>query len=109
MRVMKKTSTSQPRDALTSWDYEDKGDFRQWLRESLDLGARSSSDVCSRLKRLSGLCDIGLLKSEEDVQLLFASRAVIGDNTRTDVRSQMKRAAKLYLQFRKSKRRKQPR
>ena len=103
---MKKSSLSQSHDALASWDHEDKDAFRQWLREACDFQPRASSDVCSRLKRLSSLYNIGLLKSDDDIDKLFSSRTVIGDDTRTDVRSQMKRAAKLYLQFRESKPRK---
>ena len=103
---MKKKPVSQPHDTLASWGHEDKGEFRQWLQESRDFQPRASSDVCSRLKRLSSLYNILLLKSDDDIDSLFSSRTVIGDDTRTDVRSQMKRAAKLYLQFRESKPRK---
>ena len=104
--VMKNSSLSQSHDALASWDHEDKDAFRQWLRATCDFQLRASSDVCSRLKRLSSLYNIRLLKSDDDIDRLFSSRTVFGDDTRTDVRSQMKRAAKLYLQFRESKPRK---
>ena len=104
---MKKKSS--PKQALAPWNPADKEDFRQWLREDLAFQPPASNDVCSRLKRLSGLCDMGLLKSEDDVESLFSTRTVIGDDITIGVRSQMKRAAKLYLQFRGTKRRKQSR
>ena len=100
--AMKKSSLSQSNDARASWNRDDKDVFRQWLRDARDFQPRTSSDVCSRLKRLSNLYNIELLKSDDDIDELFSSRTVVGDDTRMDVRSQMKRAAKLYLQFRKS-------
>ncbi len=105
--MKKKSSTTQP--ALAPWNPADKEDFRQWLREVLAFQPPASNDVCSRLKRLSSLSDIDLLKSEDDVESLFSTRSVISDDITIGVRSQMKRAAKLYLQFRATKRRKQSR
>lgn len=85
-------------------DPHDLPEFRDWMRDT-DLTPRSQHDVCSRLRRLAREIELGKLRSDENVDMLFASRKVASDLT-PDVRSQLKRAAKFYLQF-LSRRRKQ--
>ena len=92
---MKRTT---PRASPTKPDPHDLPEFRAWLRQSSDITVRSQHDVCSRLRRLSHLTPLDRLRSEENVNRLFESREVAAEMT-VSVRSQMKRAAKIYLQF----------
>lgn len=72
--------------------------FRAWLGTSTELGSRSVNDVVSRLRRVARMIDLSEVGSETDLTIRLlgseAFRACSGP-----VRSQLKRAASLYLEF----------
>ncbi len=103
--MKKKVARPQASVSTALWSLDDKEDFRQWLLDGRGYQPPAAGDVCSRLKRLSGLCDIGGLRSKAAVEGLFSTRDVIGDDVTVSVRSQMKRAVLLYLEFGSTKRR----
>jgi hypothetical protein len=71
--------------------------FRAWLGRQ-GLNGRSVNDVCSRIKRLDGMVGLHGLKGEVDLEVaMLRSDAVRGLSP--SVRSQLKRAGKLYLSF----------
>lgn len=92
---MKRTPT---RASSADSDPQDLPDFRAWLRQYSDLTIRSQHDVCSRLRRLAQQIGLDKLRSEDNVNRLFETREVAAEMT-VSVRSQMKRAANIYLQF----------
>ena len=70
--------------------------FIKWLSTEKSMGARSAKDVvsrCGRVNRLLGVEELGenaidLLKENSDFQ-----------NSSTFIRSQLKRAVSLYIEF----------
>ncbi len=70
--------------------------FVEWLSTEKSMGARSAKDVvsrCGRVNRLLGLDELGenaieLLKENDEFQ-----------NSSTFIRSQLKRAVSLYVEF----------
>ncbi len=70
--------------------------FLEWLSSEKSMGARSAKDVvsrCSRVNRLLGIEELGvdaidLLKENDEFQ-----------NSSTFIRSQLKRAVSLYVEF----------
>lgn len=74
----------------------DTARFIEWLSTEKALGARSAKDVvsrCGRVNRLLGTEELGnnaidLLKENSNFQ-----------NSSTFIRSQLKRAASLYIEF----------
>lgn len=84
-------------NAQNSWEeVMDTTRFLEWLSTEKAMGARSAKDVvsrCARVNRLLSLEEleentIGLLKENNDFQ-----------NSSTFVRSQLKRAVSLYIEF----------
>ena len=73
--------------------------FLEWLSTEKSMGTRSAKDVvsrCSRINRLLGTEELGvdtvdLLKENEEYQ-----------NSSTFIRSQLKRAVSLYVEFQES-------
>ena len=73
--------------------------FLEWLSTEKSMGTRSAKDVvsrCSRVNRLLGTEELGvdtvdLLKENEEYQ-----------NSSTFIRSQLKRAVSLYVEFQES-------
>lgn len=92
---MERTS---PKASADKADPRDLPEFRAWLKQSSTITIRSQYDVCSHLRRLSHLVALDRLRSEDNVNRIFASREVAVEMTVT-VRSHLKRAAKMYLQF----------
>lgn len=85
-------------DSISNGQVVDIESFRSWLRQEKNLSSRSISDVISRLKRVNQLL---VLSDDTDIDLYsmrlgkidaFASQS-------SSIRSQLKRAAKLYLEF----------
>ena len=70
--------------------------FLEWLSSEKSMSARSAKDVvsrCSRVNRLLGIEELGvdaidLLKKNDEFQ-----------NSSTFIRSQLKRAVSLYVEF----------
>lgn len=77
----------------------DEKEFRAWLREKAQLEPRSVGDVVSRVKRAMGYAD--LLAPTSDYELVFRlQESGAYRECSTSVRSQLKRAAQLYREFR---------
>lgn len=74
----------------------DTARFIEWLSTEKSMGARSAKDVvsrCGRVNRLLGVEELGeniidLLKENDEFQ-----------NSSTFIRSQLKRAVSLYVEF----------
>jgi hypothetical protein len=82
-------------------EFQAPADFRLWLSTHCKMQERSVSDVCSRLKRLTGIVKLDAMKTEVQLHAALiqspAFAAVSGP-----VRSQLKRAGNLYIEFRTS-------
>lgn len=78
--------------------FEPPAGFRDWLRKR-HLTERVVGDTVSRLRRLSTFLDISDLKSEPDLRAkLIHSREYAALST--SVKSQLKRAGSLFLEYR---------
>ena len=74
----------------------DTANFLEWLSAEKSMGARSAKDVvsrCSRVNRLLGIEVLGL----DAIDLLKEN--VEFQNSSTFIRSQLKRAVSLYVEF----------
>jgi hypothetical protein len=76
--------------------------FRAWLTKETSLSPPSVSDVCSRLRRLSAMVNLGSTRTAEEIKAV-AVRAPLFSTLSPDVRSQLKRAGSLYMEFRARK------
>lgn len=76
--------------------------FRQWL-SARGLSSRSVGDVCSRLKRVTEFLDISTVSSKVDLDVAFIRSPAVQSLT-VSVRSQLKRAVRLWLEFREGQR-----
>lgn len=83
-------------------DLSRKEEFREWLSKRTTLGHRTISDTVSRARRISGLIDLSKAKSREDVQLMTLQSSEF-QSCSMSVRSQLKRAAEFYVEFKRSK------
>ncbi|MFU8947539.1 DNA cytosine methyltransferase [Mycetocola zhadangensis] len=72
-------------------------DFNEWLTQHLGLDHRSASDVVSRLRRANGLVPLPAEANERYLNALSASAGfqALG----VSIRSQLRRAAILFIQF----------
>ena len=72
--------------------------FRSWLKQEKKLASRSISDVISRLKRVNQFLE---LSDDADIDLysMRLGRIDAFASQSPSVRSHLKRAAKLYLEF----------
>lgn len=72
------------------------GDFEKWLCEKQSLKVRSARDVCSRLKRIKYILQTEDITEEslEELQQNFIFKTLS-----VSVKSQLKRAIRLYLKF----------
>lgn len=75
----------------------DLQEFKAWLVRR-GLTERSASDVCSRLRRLQGLVDISRVKTAADYRATLARSDSLNPMT-TSVRSQLRRAGALFVEF----------
>ena len=80
----------------------DRDNFRSWLGEATDMTVRSTNDVCSRLNRLAPMVNIDRIDSEIELEVALIRSADFAKHS-TVIKSQLRRAAKLYLQFLDSK------
>lgn len=75
--------------------------FTVWLKKEVGLSPRSAADLVSRVRRAMGFTDI--LAPESDHELVFRLQDTRGYRKCTpSVRSQIKRAARLYREFRQA-------
>lgn len=72
--------------------------FRDWLISRVGLNPRSASDVESRVRRASTLTDI-LPGAAEDEVLLYLGRSPEFCSLSVSVRSQLRRAVRLFLEY----------
>ena len=70
--------------------------FLEWLSAEKSMGARSAKDVVSRCGRVSRLLETGEL-GENAIILLKENDEF--QNSSTFIRSQLKRAVSLYMEF----------
>lgn len=71
-------------------------EFEKWLYENQLLKLRSSRDVCSRLKRVVNILNIEEI-NEQTIQKLNTNDEF--NTFSISVKSQLRRAVKLYLKF----------
>jgi len=72
--------------------------FDGWLKRSVGLTDKSASDVVSRLRRASQFINVNSKQAIEDVIHKLGKDPKFNQLTDT-VRSQLRRAVKLYRQF----------
>lgn len=75
-------------------------DFRTWLQIEYAYSPRVSSDICSRLKRAALLINLNSTNSNE-VLLFNLSQKKDFLSWSTSVRSQVRKAVKLFREFQK--------
>jgi len=77
-------------------------DFRAWLAKHTDLTKRSIGDVVSRARRAHGYIDV--LKAQSAAEMIFRLQETAPFSACSpSIRSQLKRAARLYHQFTESR------
>lgn len=86
--------------AMASVGAHAMADFKGWLRQSRSVSPRGCNDICSRLRRLGALIDMTAVKSTDDLKVSMIRSELTVELT-TSVRSQLKRAGTLYLEFSK--------
>lgn len=72
-------------------------EFRKWLDEKTDYTKATKSNIVSRLKRADGIIPVVV----EDVYLFNLSNQPEFQNMSVTVKSQIRRAIRLYLEFMK--------
>jgi len=73
-------------------------DFREWLQNSKSLTKNSAEDVVSRIKRAKNIMEIDVPIDIETLLFHFMGKPAFKTLTIT-VKSQLKRAIKLYKEF----------
>lgn len=73
-------------------------DFREWLKQSAGLADRSAGSVVSRMRRASGLVNLDSKIDTDDLLHKMSKHPDFKGLTVT-VRSQLRRAVKLYREF----------
>lgn len=76
----------------------DLAEFRTWLIVSVHLSERSAKDVVSRIRRASGIVTLHSRIATDDLLHLLSKQDDFKALTAT-VKSQMRRAIKLYRQW----------
>ena len=74
----------------------DVAQFKTWLEEKTSYSGAVISDTISRLKRADSILEL----SEEEVYLFYLERKPEFKALSMSVRSQIKKAVRLYLTFR---------
>ncbi len=72
-------------------------EFREWLDEKTNYKKATKSDIVSRLKRADKIHPMVV----EDVYLFYLSNEKEFQDMTASVKSQIRKAIKLYLEFRK--------
>ena len=73
-------------------------DFREWLKNTKSLTKDSADDVVSRIKRAKAIMEIDLPVDIDTLLFHFIGKPAFKTLT-TTVKSQLKRAIKLYKEF----------
>lgn len=69
--------------------------FREWLNDNTDYTKETKSNIVSRLKRANNICSI----INEPVYLFKLSQETEFQNLTVSVKSQVKRAVKIYFKY----------
>jgi DNA (cytosine-5)-methyltransferase 1 len=77
---------------------EEYADFREWLQNTKYLTKDSADDVVSRIKRAKNIMEIDVPIDIETLLFHFTGKPSFKALT-TTVKSQLKRAIKLYKEF----------
>jgi DNA (cytosine-5)-methyltransferase 1 len=77
---------------------EEYSDFREWLKTTKSLSKDSADDVVSRIKRAKSIMEIDLPIDIDTLLFHFIGEPAFKTLT-TTVKSQLKRAIKLYKEF----------
>jgi DNA (cytosine-5)-methyltransferase 1 len=77
---------------------DEYADFREWLIVSKSLTKKSADDVVSRIKRAKNIMDVDVPIDIDTLLFHFIGKTAFKALTIT-VRSQLKRAIKLYKEF----------
>jgi DNA (cytosine-5)-methyltransferase 1 len=77
---------------------EEYADFREWLKNTKSLSKDSADDVVSRIKRAKSIMEIDLPVDIDTLLFHFIGKPAFKTLTIT-VKSQLKRAVKLYKEF----------
>ena len=72
--------------------------FKQWLQDEKNMSSRSATDVVSRFKRINRMTEEYEI-NDNTVSVLIEMESY--DNMSSYIKSQLKRAATLYLEFTK--------
>ena len=72
--------------------------FKQWLQDEKNMSSRSATDVVSRCKRINRMTEEDDI-NDNTVSVLIEMESY--DNMSSYIKSQLKRAATLYLEFTK--------
>lgn len=72
--------------------------YRRWLSRNTTLSGRSLSDTVSRTRRVLGITDLSRAENRDHVQMALLGNATFKACS-VSVRSQLKRAASLYVGF----------
>jgi hypothetical protein len=74
-------------------------EFKKWLRKSQHLSGKVPSDISSRAKRVARWVNFDIKKTEAELVDLMEEKS--GSNLNPVIYSQLKRAVRLYREFRK--------
>jgi DNA (cytosine-5)-methyltransferase 1 len=77
---------------------EEYADFREWLQNTKSLTKNSAEDVVSRIKRAKTIMEVDIPIDIETLLFHFMGKSAFKALTST-VKSQLKRAIKLYKEF----------
>lgn len=77
---------------------EEYVNFREWLQDTKSLTKNSAEDVVSRIKRAKKIMELDVPIDIETLLFHFMGKPAFKDLTET-VKSQLKRAIKLYKEF----------
>lgn len=72
--------------------------FKQWLQDEKNMSIRSATDVVSRCKRINRITEKEDI-NDKTISILIEMESY--DNMSSFIKSQLKRAATLYLEFSK--------
>lgn len=70
--------------------------FKQWLQDERNMSIRSATDVISRCKRISRMTEKNDIDNNT-VAMLIQMKSY--DEMSSSIKSQLKRAATLYMEF----------
>ncbi len=75
-----------------------EAEFRAWIDKRKMGGPRFAADIASRAKRVATMIELSKCKTDQDVEIRLM-QATTFKRCSQSVRSQLKRAATLYVEF----------